>query len=104
MVSLTIAPLLKDSDGAKYGNTDWENWYYGSIPFFLFLVVTIGLVWKGILTWKDPLGDTSRGAAGEAKSSDEKETCSSTTVQDPQACSLLTTPAEPMDAEQLDKE
>merc|ERR1711881_149965 len=33
MVSLTIAPLLKDTDG---GNDDWENWYWGMIPLGLF--------------------------------------------------------------------
>merc|ERR1712007_194335 len=30
MVSLTIAPLLKDKDNV--GNEDWENWYWGMIP------------------------------------------------------------------------
>merc|ERR1719359_1108628 len=29
MVSLTIAPLLKDE---QYGNGDWEDWYWGIIP------------------------------------------------------------------------
>merc|ERR1719382_1076230 len=29
MVSLTIAPLLRDD---AEGNDDWENWYFGMIP------------------------------------------------------------------------
>merc|ERR1711920_1024595 len=53
MVSLTIAPLLKDdSDNA---NEDWENWGFGMIPLVAFLLVTVALAFKGILTWKDPL-------------------------------------------------
>merc|ERR1711939_508991 len=48
MVSLTIAPLLA-------GNEDWKNWYFGLIPLAVFIVVTAVLVFKGVLTWKDPL-------------------------------------------------
>ncbi|KAK3241829.1 hypothetical protein CYMTET_48437 [Cymbomonas tetramitiformis] len=48
MVSLTVAPLIK-------GNSDWDNFYWGIIPFVLFLAVTYILVQKEILTWKDPL-------------------------------------------------
>merc|ERR1719379_399020 len=40
MVSLTIAPLLKEEDehGAKVGNDDWENWHYGMIPLGVFVI------------------------------------------------------------------
>merc|ERR1711939_239800 len=48
MVSLTIAPLIA-------GNEDWKNWYFGLIPLAVFIVVTAVLVFKGVLTWKDPL-------------------------------------------------
>merc|ERR1712070_53668 len=48
MVSLTIAPLIA-------GNDDWTNWYYGLIPFVVFLLITIVLVQKNVLTWADPL-------------------------------------------------
>merc|ERR1712227_26159 len=40
MVSLTIAPLLRDD---FEGNEDWENWYFGMIPLALFTGVTIVL-------------------------------------------------------------
>jgi len=53
MVSLTIAPLLRDDN--KIGNEDWENWHFGIIPFGVFVAVTFALAYKGILTWKDPL-------------------------------------------------
>jgi len=53
MVSLTIAPLLKDGSGVA--NKDWENWYFGMIPLAVFFIVTIALAFKGILTWEDPL-------------------------------------------------
>jgi len=48
MVSLTIAPLIQ-------GNDDWENWYYGLIPFAVFVVISVALIFKGVLTWSDPL-------------------------------------------------
>jgi inorganic pyrophosphatase len=54
MVSLTIAPLLKDDTGM--GNKDWDNWGFGMIPLGLGLVVTAVLSFKQVLTWKDPLG------------------------------------------------
>ena len=50
MVSLTIAPLLRD-------NEDWYKSYLGVIPLALFIICSAVLVVKGILTWKDPLGD-----------------------------------------------
>eukprot|EP00928_Gymnodinium_smaydae_P064872 TRINITY_DN4810_c0_g3_i1.p1 TRINITY_DN4810_c0_g3~~TRINITY_DN4810_c0_g3_i1.p1 ORF type:complete len:843 (-),score=173.40 TRINITY_DN4810_c0_g3_i1:80-2518(-) len=56
MVSLTVAPLLKDERGV--GNEDWENWGYGMIPFGLGLVATAILVFKKVLTWQDPLAKT----------------------------------------------
>merc|ERR550537_913931 len=63
MVSLTIAPLLKDEqNGEKVGNDDWENWYFGMIPLGLFVVITSVLVFKRILTWKDPLEEASASA------------------------------------------
>merc|ERR1712226_551366 len=73
MVSLTIAPLLKEEteQGAKVSNDDWENWYYGMIPFAVFLIVSAVLVFKRILTWKDPLEEASASAGGKAfRSSD----------------------------------
>merc|ERR1739844_632684 len=53
MVSLTIAPLLKNS--SDVANKDWENWFFGMIPLGVFIIVTFALFFKGILTWKDPL-------------------------------------------------
>merc|ERR1712061_75064 len=53
MVSLTIAPLLKDDSNVP--NDDWENWYLGMIPLAIFTCATLSLAYKGILTWKDPL-------------------------------------------------
>merc|ERR1711953_1026389 len=53
MVSLTIAPLLKD--GSDVANKDWENWFFGMIPLGVFIIVTFALAFKGILTWEDPL-------------------------------------------------
>merc|ERR1711976_669585 len=64
MVSLTIAPLLKSehkSLGVKVGNDDWVNWYYGLIPSAVFLIASGVLVYRGILTCKDPLADASAG-------------------------------------------
>merc|ERR1719203_1388844 len=34
MVSLTIAPLIAGKD-------DWHNWYFGLIPFVIFVIVTM---------------------------------------------------------------
>merc|ERR1711953_645667 len=73
MVSLTIAPLLKEENehGAKVGNDDWENWYYGMIPLAVFIIVSAALVFKRILTWKDPLEEATASASGKAfRSSD----------------------------------
>eukprot|EP00929_Paragymnodinium_shiwhaense_P023938 TRINITY_DN14870_c0_g2_i1.p1 TRINITY_DN14870_c0_g2~~TRINITY_DN14870_c0_g2_i1.p1 ORF type:complete len:827 (+),score=205.05 TRINITY_DN14870_c0_g2_i1:59-2539(+) len=50
MVSLTIAPLIA-------GNDDWENWHYGIIPLFVFVIITMALIYRGVLTWKDPLAN-----------------------------------------------
>jgi len=67
MVSLTIAPLLKQEEqGMKVGNDDWENWYFGMIPLGLFVVITSVLVFKRILTWKDPLEEASASGGGKA--------------------------------------
>merc|ERR1719301_434593 len=51
MVSLTIAPLIK-------GNGDWDKAYWGAVPIGVFLLVTLLLVHKNILTWADPLANT----------------------------------------------
>merc|ERR1712113_649330 len=48
MVALTIAPLISGKD-------DWDKWYLGFIPLAVFLLITLVLVYKEILTWKDPL-------------------------------------------------
>merc|ERR1712060_118720 len=37
MVALTVAPLI-------HGNDDWENWYFGIIPFAIFVIITGVLV------------------------------------------------------------
>jgi len=68
MVSLTIAPLLKEEteQGVKVGNDDWENWFYGMIPLGVFVIVSAALVFKRILTWKDPLEEASASAGGKA--------------------------------------
>merc|ERR1712100_787714 len=55
MVSLTIAPLLA-------GKRDWESWYFGLIPFGIFVLVTGYLASVGILTWEDPLQSLDRTA------------------------------------------
>jgi K(+)-stimulated pyrophosphate-energized sodium pump len=56
MVALTIAPLLKDKEnGVNVGNDDWERWYYGMIPLGVGVAITAILVYRQILTWKDPL-------------------------------------------------
>jgi len=70
MVSLTIAPLLKDEHGK--GNKDWENWGFGMIPLGLCVVITGVLAFKQVLTWKDPLAATrdnmqNEKLGGEAK-------------------------------------
>merc|ERR1712048_266840 len=73
MVALLIAPLVKEENeyGAKVGNDDWENWYYGMIPLAVFIIVSAVLVFKRILTWKDPLEEASASAGGKAfRSSD----------------------------------
>merc|ERR1712007_187867 len=56
MVSLTIAPLISGKD-------DWEKWYLGLVPFAIFLLVTVVLVYMKVLTWKDPL----QSLAGDKK-------------------------------------
>merc|ERR1711959_94951 len=62
MVALTIAPLLKEKKNlvvmgqtvsADEGNDDWENWYFGMIPLVLSFIITVVLMYKKILTWKD---------------------------------------------------
>merc|ERR1719247_1633144 len=67
MVALTIAPLLKDKEnGVNIGNDDWERWYYGMIPLAVGVVVTVILVYRQILTWKDPLASAHPPSAAAA--------------------------------------
>jgi len=74
MVSLTISPLITGKD-------DWENWYHGLIPFAIFLILSVVLVYMKVLTWKDPLkslaGDKKAAAASgeETAVADSAETC-----------------------------
>jgi len=74
MVSLTIAPLLKEENeaGAKVGNDDWENAWIGFIPLVLLLVATLALMYLDILTWKDPLLNVA-GMPGESTANPEAE-------------------------------
>jgi inorganic pyrophosphatase len=64
MISLTIAPLLRDEFA---GNADWENWYWGLVPCGLFVITSFALIWQRILTWEDPLGATDAVKAQEAE-------------------------------------
>merc|ERR1719373_360900 len=66
MVSLTIAPLLKEDKGSfKEGNDDWESWGWGMIPLGVFVLVSAVLKFKSILTWKDPLAGMKAAAPPE---------------------------------------
>merc|ERR1712039_269179 len=65
MVALTIAPLI-------HGNENWAGWYFGLIPFGIFVIVTGVLVFMGILTWKDPLADLD-GKSAPAKASNDEQ-------------------------------
>merc|ERR1712232_712542 len=80
MVSLTIAPLISGKD-------DWDKWYIGLIPFAIFLIITVALVHKKILTWKDPLQNLEKAAAppaaAPAPATEEKI---ETTVKTPETC------------------
>merc|ERR1711968_136220 len=63
MVSLTIAPIVK-------GRDDFEKFGFGFIPLGIFLLVSLILVRKNILSWKDPLEgvhDTAPVVGGGAK-------------------------------------
>jgi len=60
MVSLTIAPTIA-------GNKDWENWYFGMIPFAVFVLITGALMFRQILTWKDPLNGLQEGIPPSSK-------------------------------------
>jgi len=72
MVSLLIAPLIKGKD-------TWEEWYFGMIPLAAFILLSLVLVYKGILSWKDPLSSLSQNTADE-KAIDEKPACDTTTT------------------------
>lgn len=59
MVSLTVAPLLKD-------HKDYDHWEYGLIPTAIFVVLTLILgPMMNILTWDDPLANMVSGDAPE---------------------------------------
>merc|ERR1712093_350667 len=60
MVSLTTSPILA-------GKQDWDDWYFGLPVLFVFLLVTIVLAAKEILTWKDPLANASDTPTPETK-------------------------------------
>lgn len=62
MVSLTIAPLFKNKG-------DWDQWYFGLIPFGIFVCVTCALMYFQILTWKDPISAIQSTLSEEDKSS-----------------------------------
>merc|ERR1712137_1214211 len=72
MVSLTIAPLLTDESNVP--NEDWENRHFGLVPIAVFVLVTIILACKGILTWKDPLAKQQTEASASASSKEEQTT------------------------------
>merc|ERR1712113_179393 len=77
MVSLTIAPLLTDKSNVP--NKDWENWYYGAAPLAVFVVVTVVLAYKGILTWRDPLAKEQTEAAAPVSDKEEQKAETATT-------------------------
>jgi len=58
MVSLLIAPLLE-------GQKSWSQWYLGLIPAAIFVIVTAILMYKDVLTWKDPLALVDGSAKDE---------------------------------------
>jgi len=72
MVSLLIAPLIEGKD-------DWELWYIGVAILAVAIVVTLVLIYVGILTWKDPLGDSKMGDDQKAK--EEKQVDEVTPVE-----------------------
>jgi len=63
MVSLTMAPLMKVTKNQD--SLDWNNWWWGMIPLFIFVVATFALVQYGILTWEDPIANLLDGGGGE---------------------------------------
>jgi len=58
MVSLLIAPLIK-------GRENWEKWGLGMIPLGIFVILSVALVYKGVLSWKDPLAQLTGGEAAQ---------------------------------------
>lgn len=66
MVSLLIAPLLENKK-------DWQQWQMGAVPFFIFVIVTAVLVFKGVLTWVDPLSMLDEAAKDPAPTAAEVE-------------------------------
>jgi len=69
MVSLLIAPLLENKK-------DWEQSELGAVPAVIFVVITAVLVFKGVLTWTDPLSmldDAAKSDAAPTASEVEKQ-------------------------------
>lgn len=64
MVSLLIAPILKN-------NEDFKDWWAGMIPLGLFVIITAVLMYAKIITWKDPLAE-HLAAEQESKSPSTK--------------------------------
>ena len=63
MVSLTVAPLLKDY------TEDFQYWEVGLVPLAIFVTLTVvlGLPSVKILTWDDPLGSLLTGKGKSKK-------------------------------------
>jgi len=60
MVSLTVAPLMKNyGDAATQDQGDFMYWYAGLVPLGMFIAITLVLAHKSvnILTWDDPLAE-----------------------------------------------
>jgi len=67
MVSLTVAPLLKSF------HDHWDNFYWGFLPFALFLAITFYLVVYKILTWEDPIQALLEEGADAAKDVEQQK-------------------------------
>jgi len=75
MVALLIAPLIR-------GNEDWENWYIGLIPLSLGCIATFVLMYKGILSWKDPLANAQIGGSPAASKASDPDAVQPITADD----------------------
>merc|ERR1712166_1731311 len=66
MVSLTVAPLMKNyGDAATQDQGDFMYWYAGLVPLGMFIAITLVLAHKSvnILTWDDPLTISASGSS-----------------------------------------